>query len=101
MPPAPLSSNEVSGALTVEQAQHHLSNDIPVADDGQLPEGWVRNVVKVTVASRLSGTACLEYITTRWRNFLPFAQRADRFYFVSSPHWHEVVEAEYQARLVS
>ena len=32
-PHVPLPPNVASGALTVQEAQHHLSNNIPVADN--------------------------------------------------------------------
>ena len=59
----------------------------------------MRNVVKLPVAPRLSGTTRLEYIMVMWRD-LPFAQRVDRFYSVSSLHWHGVVEAERPRQLL-
>ena len=80
--------------LLFEAAEDHQRHNILVADNIQLLEEWVLNIVKVpVVAPRLSGNTRLDCIMLRW-SYLPWEQHVDPFYFISVPHWYAVIDAK-------
>ena len=89
-PPAPT-------LMTVQEAQQHLRDNIPIPVGRVLPDGWVTNMVKVPVAPPLTGQPREDYIRNM-RGTMARELRSNPLYAVSSPYWDEDVAAKYEAR---
>ena len=53
---------EARRPLTPGEAREHIHNNWPLPSDCRLPDGWVTNIVRVSMAPELSGEVRLAYI---------------------------------------
>ena len=83
--------------LSLETARLSSRHQLPVADDANLPDRWVRSAANIPVAPRLSGQDRVEFVNRKWTE-MPYEQKLDAKYSISAPYWHAVVNKEYEAR---